>query len=315
MREASAEHVGDWLANVSLEQATVWQPHPIEPLALGRFVLNASHYASEEIDYEGLERLLFLVLDEGREDYGRRWFSVAPADTDIENASSTDLLLGAEETSLGVPLRILFSLQTRLVREQLDEQVGALNEEGIQIIERAFSGELDELRFGLPLSGPDDERLAVDHDTEVIVRLLRTPFFETAFDKARESDLEEKDAGQSESSGVVFYFDMQRVRETSQRYALAAQSNLENYVIFATLRSQLGNISGRLHYELKPDMLLFSINEVEGYSSSELVLVVETKSSEHFESPAFVPREGEDIEIAPVYEAKVGKLGLKVRSR
>lgn len=309
MREASGERVGEWFANVSLEQATVWQPHPIEALTLGRLVLNAPDYASEEIDYEDLERLLFLVLDEGREDYGRRWFSVAPADTDIENASSTDLLLEAEETSLGVPLRILFSLQTKLVREQLDEEVGALTEEGIQIIERAFSRELDELRFGLPLSGPDDERLAVDHDTEAIVRLLRTPFFAATDDVATE---ESEELGEEAAhSGNLFYFHFTSMHEARESFSLAAQTMPKDIEKYAILESHFGRMAGRLRYEF-PHILVFGIDQVEGFTSIEVKLIVETTSSKHFESPPFTPHVGEEIEVAPVFVQEVDKLAIKV---
>lgn len=306
--------LGDWLSKVDLTQAVVWQPQSIETLRFGQLVLNASGYSGEDADYDDVPRLLFLVLDDWREIGGRHWRAVAPADTDVENASSTDLLLNADETSLGVRLRILFSLQTFLAEEQLDEQVGALTNAGEEVVREALASELDEVRFGLALEGPDDERLATDGETEAVVRLLRTPFFAAADREAAPEREVDVAAGRPEweGSGELLVFNLDWVRARGEQLALAAKTGAEDVVAVASLKSDLGEIEGHLRYELMRDMLLFVVDRLEGWREAEIKLVLHTKTSDEIESEPFVPRVGEEVEVGSLFAYDVEELAAKV---
>jgi hypothetical protein len=312
--EAGGDDLGDWLARIDLEKAVVWRPRPTESLGFGRLVLNAADYEGEDADYHEVPRLLFLVLDDGREIDGRRWFAVAPANTDVENASSTDLLLKAEETSLGVPLRILFSLQTFLDEGQMTEEVATLTRAGAEVVRQALAGELDDLRFGLPFAGPDDERLAIDRETEEVVRLLRTPFFSIVVADVAKQPEEEFSAVAAEprQTGQLFFFDLNWLRVRGEQLALAAQTEPEEMVVRASLKTEWGEIEGQLHYELLPrDRLLFLIERLDGFESV-MRLVLQTKTREEIESEPFVPRAGEEVEVASIFLTEVERLAARV---
>jgi hypothetical protein len=311
---AGSGDLGDWLSKIDLTKAVVWQPRPIESLGFGQLVLSASSYIAEDSDYKDVPRLLFLVLNDRRTIAGRRWLAVAPTDTDVENASSTDMLLNANETSLDVRLRILFSLQTFLAEEQLDEQVGALTNAGEEVVRQALGHELDDGRFGLPLEGPDDERLAIDRETEAVVRLLRTPFFavaEEATAAEREAEAPTKIGGQARL-GRLLVFNLDWVRARGEQLALAAKTEAEDVVATASLKSELGEIEGHLRYDLKPDMLFFVIDRLARWQATEIRLVLYTKTSEEIESKPFVPRVGEEVEVGSLFPYQVEELAVKV---
>lgn len=175
--QSAADDLGDWLGSVDLTNAVRWQPRPATSIAFGLLVMNAADYAGADASYHDLWRLAFVVLDDGREIGGRRWLKVAPVDTNIENASSTDLLLRADESELGVPLRVVFSLETSLAEDQISDEVARLTTAGRETLRQAIAGDVDELRYGLPLTGPEDERLIADRELDEVVRVLRSPFF------------------------------------------------------------------------------------------------------------------------------------------
>jgi hypothetical protein len=311
---ADSRDLDDWLSKIDLTEAVVWRPRAIESVGFGQLVLNASGYSGKDDDYENAPRLLFLVLDDGRGIGGRRWHGVAPADTDVENASSTDLLLNADETSLGVRLRVLFSLQTFLAEEQLDEQVGMLTSAGEEVVRQALAGELDQVHFGLPLESPDDERLAIDRETEAVVRRLRTPFFAIADEVAaaeRETEAATK-RGEQESLGRLLIFNLDWVRARGGQLALAAKTEAEDVIATASLKSELGEIEGHLRYDLQPDMLFFVIDRLARWQATEIRLVLYTKTSEEIESKPFVPRVGEEVEVGSLFPYQVEELAVKV---
>lgn len=312
--EAKDDDLSDWLSGIELGNAVVWRPQPAKSPSFGQLVLNAARYAGDDTEYDQAPRLLFLTLDEGREIEGRRWLRVAPADTDVENASSTDLILNAEETDVGVPLRILFSLETSVADEQIDEQVGALTSAGSGIVRQALAGELDDMRFGLPLESPDDERLAVDRETEEVVRLLRTPFFAAALEEAKPEQEPERVAERNEREGLgqLLVFNLDWVRAKGEQLALAAKTETEDVVAIASLKSDLGEIDGHFRYELMRDVLIFVVDRLEGFTTSEIKLVLHTKMSEEIESAPFVPRLGEEVEVGSLFVYDVEELAAKV---
>lgn len=317
--QAKGDSLGDWLDDVVLKDAVVWRTQPATSFAFGALAMNASDYDGAEARYDDLWRLPFVVLDDGREIHGRRWYKVAPIDTDTENASSTDLLLQPEESDLGVPMRVVFSLQTSLAEEQLSDELGRLTAAGEKTLRQALADELDEKRYGLPLTGPEDDRLAADRALEEVVRVLRSPFF------ALGAEVEPAPAPEAETAVVattrsgkswghpsrLFYFHLDRVRATPEKQlALAAQSETVQWVYHASLRTELGEMEGELRWAFMRDTLLFFIERLKGFESP-IQLVVEAKGEE-IESALFVPEAGKEVELAGVFLSDVDKIAAKV---
>jgi hypothetical protein len=314
-RQAAVDDLGDWLNGLDLDSAVVWRPRPLTSAAFGMLVLNAAAYEDDEAGYSNVWRLPFVVIDDGRAIDGRRWFQVAPVDTDVENASSTDLLLRPDESEVGLPLRVIFSLQTTLAEEQIADEVGRLTTAGGDTLHQAIAGELDDMRYGLPLTGPDDERLSADRELEEVVRHLRSPFFALAPHDASElveDDLPERVAlgAESERGGRLFYFNLNRLRASGGQLALAAQTEPTQWVYHASLRTEMGEIEGELRFDLWRDTLLFFIERLEGFQSA-IQLVVESRG-EQIESESFVPQAGEEVEVASVLLPDVEKIAARI---
>ena len=108
---------------------------------------------------EGLNSALVLVLGDSHPEFGRDWYEIAAARTDVENAIEIDLLLHGNESSLGMPFAVRFDLQGYVAASDLRERVGALTASGREVILRARDGLVDESRWGLPIEGPEDRRL------------------------------------------------------------------------------------------------------------------------------------------------------------
>jgi hypothetical protein len=317
--QVSDDSLGDWLDGVALEDAVVWRPRPTTSIAFGLLVMNARDYDGEDASYQNVWRLPFVVLDDGREIRGRCWYKVAPVDTDTENASSTDLLLQSEESDLGVPVRVVFSLQTSLAEEQLSDELGRLTAAGEKTLRQALAGELDEVRYGLPLTGPEDDRLAADRELEEVVRVLRSPFFALAAEaepapaqEAETAVVATTGSGKSWSHAArLFYFHLDRVRATPEKQlALAAQSETAQWVYHASLRTEWGEMEGELRWAFMRDTLLFFIERLKGFDSP-MQLVVEAKGEE-IESALFVPEAGKEVELAGVFLSDVDKIAAKV---
>lgn len=314
--QASGDSLGDWLDGVALEDAVVWRARPATSFAFGSLAMNASDYDGEDARYHDVWRLPFVVLDDGREIRGRRWYKVAPVDTDTENASSTDLLLQSEESDLGVPMRVVFSLQTSLAEEQLSDELGRLTAAGEKTLRQALAGELDEMRYGLPLTGPEDDRLAVDRELEEVARVLRSPFFalepEPAVDYTPRVAASQESHGQEKARIFSLNLDWLHVRK-GQLALAAAQSETAPSTLRVWLNEEDVAIEGQLRYELRPrDLLLFFIDRFEGDASS-MQLVVHTKSGHVKPSPWFKPQAGEEFPVAPVFLPDVDQVEVQVR--
>lgn len=152
-----------------------WRDDPDCPLQAGDIWLSASTFESASISYSELDRLPLLMLDDGVEEEGGRWFDVVPLDSDTENAAELHLLLFPEDSSLGVPLRARFDLQGPVEAGQLQGAVGSLSPAGEELIAAAVRNVAPEARWGPPLAGPDDLRLLGDR-TAPVMRWLTAPY-------------------------------------------------------------------------------------------------------------------------------------------
>jgi hypothetical protein len=336
--EAAHDDLGDWLSRVDLDSAVIFQPKKIDRPSFGDLVLSASRYADCDSSYEGLDRLVLLVLDDGEERGGSRWFRVAPADTDVENATSTDLVLRPSETEMATSWRVLFAHQSTLMRDQLDESIGALTDAGKETLRQALTGELGDERFGTQLEGPSDPRLVADEPTEELMRTLRAPFFalgemETA--KAQEAagivaDLQSAIAARekaaenvflTEGEGELVFFTQlldynDRLFNTDLEPALAAAMGTSDATSFWKLEdARVGQIVGYFLHEFIADRLVFVIEDSQDFAANEIALVVHGRQR-WFESESFLPERGQQVVLVErqgFLDADVEKLAAKVR--
>ena len=330
--EAAGDEFGDWLSRVDLSAAITFQPKKIERASFGELVLSASSYSDGDISYEGLDRVVFVVLDSGEQRSGHDWFRVAPADTDVENATSTDLVLRPSETELATPWRVLFAHQAVLQAAQLEASIGALTDAGKETLRRALTGELGDERFGVTLEGPSDPRLVAEKPIEELMRTLRAPFFAFEGDASTEQEatgvvvegLEQAIAARArdvavEAGGALVYFEpvrdyVSRLFDSNLEPALAAAMESDE-TTFWKLESSFGLIVGFFESALLDDRLEFVVQESHDFHANEIALVVHGRQR-WFESEAFLPHRGARVVVAEragFLDGEVETLAAKVK--
>jgi hypothetical protein len=120
--------------------------------------------------YQELPRLLIVVLDSP--DQAGDLVSVAPVDADVEWATEDDLLLAADESTDGSPLRVRLGWSASLATAQLDEPVAELTPAGLQVVRAAQAGTLTSDRFGAMVVYDTDARLARDAELRTTLEVL-----------------------------------------------------------------------------------------------------------------------------------------------
>lgn len=116
-------------------------PRPAAPVGItepapGHLWWTAERFEDETLGYDGLLRLLVLIL-RVRDDYGRTWWQVAPVDEDVEWATSDDAILHKDDTTDGAPLRVCLADELLLARGQLDVAAAQLTDSGSEAVQAA----------------------------------------------------------------------------------------------------------------------------------------------------------------------------------
>jgi hypothetical protein len=173
LRANAAEEAfsSDWISTVDLSSSPQWALSDPDQVRAGQIWLTRESFQINKVSYSNVDRVFVLVLDDPVEEYNWQWVNVAPVLTDTDSATSTDLLLSADQTTLDVPVAAYLRYQTILMRNQLDACIGDLTEAGQEVLQTVKAGSFDEARFGAQLESPND------------IRLARTDFLQTAVDQ------------------------------------------------------------------------------------------------------------------------------------
>lgn len=308
LRSAEGEKLGSWQADMDFSKAVRWRPESALTWSFGDLALSAPSFMDDAISYADLNRLLFVVLDDGVEQDGRVWHRAAPVETDVEIAGETDLILAANETMLGVPLRMILGFQTTLDAGQLNERVSTLTAAGRDLLQATIQGETGDERFGVALRGPDDMRVEADHAIEGLLRTLRAPFFaraDTEVEEADDHETQETEAGELVAlhSAADAFFDTTRFDltlqaiETEELALAAATAAAATKVLVAELKAEFGALTGLLLYTMPDDTLRFIVKDIFEFHANQMKLFVRAHDR-IFETPAFRPQEGKEITIA-----------------
>lgn len=254
--------------------------------------------------YEGVDRLLLLVVGDPHADHEVQWLDVVPVLSDVERATETDVLFAADENSLGAPWRALFAHQCKVAREQLDTRVGSLWEAGQMVLAAAFSGELDERRWGPPLQHPSDPRAFLDSELEEGLMRLRTPWLlmTELTDEPGERPLGPylvKDYPTNAENEVSqrSIFSLKPVFEPPRELALAAASSSPDIRELWELDSAQVKLVGKLHVDFAKGLLSFVVVSVQLKQAKRLRLHLVAFGDTH-ESAPFTPAPGVEVPLA-----------------
>jgi ribonuclease HIII len=206
--------------DLHLEEAPRWSEEKRSFASFGDIWLTASSYANDPLRYEGLDRLLVVVVSEPEHDQGWSWVDVVPLTTSTGSPTELDFVLYDHETSLAVTVEVKGRYPTKLDFSQLDSWIGALTDEGRAVVQAAQRGEADAARFGTPFEGPDDERLWADKPLAGTIDLL-SGLYLAWLDGAAEAPIAEHHVGK------LIELPEPRSREAAEEefvYQLAARS-------------------------------------------------------------------------------------------
>jgi hypothetical protein len=315
----------------ALAHAPKWTEEERGEVAIGQIWLTAGSGKT----YAALRRQIVLVVA-AREEFEQTWFSITPLTTETELATNADLLLGANDTTLAIPLAAQFRLQTPLAREQLESYLGQATESGQELVTAAVAGTLDSEHFGAALSRANDRRLRRLEETREIMARLGSDYGE-ALARAEEAEEAEANTGSDDPVAVLepakakalafaklwheqvgsedeldvdvgaglFVFQLKAVkpaapeRQLELAAATVARSNpWINHFAFERERYAL-----RVRLELKDpmrgeEMLLLLIDHVSGFPSAPMLISFATTAGVRIESEPFDPTKENQVVIA-----------------
>jgi hypothetical protein len=241
---------------------------------------------------------------------GRSWAHIVPLSTDIENATSLDLLLGDADTDLAVPWRALLRYQTVAERSDFDSRIGTLTPTGRGMLEQVLAGSAPAERFGSAIAGPLDSRAAMPEPAIATLQFGRTYALLH----------EEAEVTQQSTAGVSFAMRLtRRPSPAPEGLALAAASAAPSEdLIWSVDIPGRGRLQGRVEYRLSEDQLVFVVEDIEekerGLHSVASIALLSPRLTTPIASQAFVPQVGREILLAcnlGVFPEEINQLELR----
>jgi hypothetical protein len=259
-----------------------------------------------------VSRIPLLVLSNPWEEGGRMWIEVVPISNDIEDATALDAVLSRGDTDLEVPWRAILRHQSVAQRDDLGTCIGRLTSRGKAFLQDVVSGRAPEDRFGAPVEGPDDARLALPEDMEHAVRRIGQAY-------ARMLERDESD----ERVHRVVVFTMHRptapeLSDEPLRLAAASNWSTEN-IPWVVEIPQRGSIRGRIEHRYFDDDLQFVIEEVVqeqlGLTRTAWFAIWSDRVATPVTSRPFLPAVGERVSIARgrgIFPREITRLELRL---
>jgi len=267
---------------------------------------------SPTLDVTSLARALLLVISDPWPEGGRSWAHVVPLSTDIETATSLDLLLARVDSDVAVPWRALLRYQTVAERKDLDSRIGTLTPSGRALLDQVLAGRAPVERLGSAIAGPLDSRVALPEAASTALRRL-----------GRGYALLHEEGEAAKPPTRVASFAMRQTRRqspTPEGLALAAASSAasEN-VIWSVDIPGRGRLQGRVEYRLSEDQLVFVVEDIEekerGLHSAARIALSSERLATPTASQPFVPAVGQEILLGRdlgIFPEEINQLELRL---
>jgi hypothetical protein len=249
-----------------------------------------------------LRRALLIVVSDVWEEEDHFWYDVVPLTSDIghrtsdiEDATSLDLLLVRANTTLEVPGRMLLRYQAVADVHGLGSRVGTLTATGRAIVKDALAGCAPGQRFGTPVEGESDPRVRISDELDLTIRLINQHYAQVM-----ETDNISKRPGRVLSFPMHTISINSAVGKTNSNLAVASHTEQEmNHWIVKI--PERGSIRGRIEYEYSTDELFFAVEEVGeqlGLQTTAWIVVWADRHDTPAESQHFHPTIDQRIVIA-----------------
>jgi hypothetical protein len=243
---------------------------------------------------------------------------VVPLWTDRENATSSDLLLSAEDTTTGVPWRVAFRRQSLLPPRAIGSEIGELTSSGQDEVSTALDGFIAPDRSGPDIESEFDSRLTADEWLTDALDLARHDLRAPSGASPSLSTSDPVDLTAVDAAGQVYLFDIKRFADTPhQSFALAAASGTPtSHIVRAFLRTPSGvEVDGAFRWMLPvdgSDRLVLHADVVHGLNRPVL-LVLYARDNRRFETWAHLAS-GAEVTLADagVSHRDVERLEMRV---
>lgn len=256
-----------WIEGVDRPSAPAWKAQPAEGATFGQVCLatgaGKSAWMTERLNAPLTDALLVLITGDAFEEAGQSWVPAVPLRSDVEDATLTDYLMTADETSLGFPLRLVFSHQDPIQTESLVARVGSLVASAEARLHEALEGNGGPDRWGTAV-GTAAGSSRYDHHWSAAVSALRSPWLSHLADSSSEvvADsphnvwlLRQPAEGSGESTGVVHWL---RPRPAQEVLAFAAKASEPTAADVWAMQEPF-ELEGRLRTEWSTARLLFRV--------------------------------------------------------
>jgi hypothetical protein len=262
---------------------------------------------------KSVTRVLVLLVSDAWEESGRSWCDIVPLSTDIENATSVDLLIQRTDTGLGIPWRMLSRYQTIANIRDLGARIGELTNSGREIVKKALVGHAPEDRYGTPIEGSNDTRARTPEELDRTIQMIGRQYAEI---------LESETVSVKTSRILSFEMHPMPIRPVvaTQPASLAAATGAEpegNYW-FVQIPAR-GRIEGRVEHKYSEDELLFVIENVTeeqlGLQTTAWITVWAAKQEEAVTSQPFHPTANERVVMGRdlgVFPREIRRLELRL---
>jgi len=227
-----------------------------------------------------------------------------PLSSDVESATSVDVVMRRSDTDMNIPWCVLFRHQTTAEIGDLESRIGRLTDRGKALIANVLDGRIPADRTGSPIEGPQDPRARLSEDLERSLKLLGR----------RYARLHE---GPEEAQAArVLTFPMRQVlfnESTIGQLSLAASTSVEHetkhWAVDIPLR---GHLQGRVDHRFFDDELHFVIENVveeqSGLGPTAWFAVWYVGLNEPVTSQPFDPKTDHDVLIAKGLEVFPGEI-------
>lgn len=233
-----------------------------------------------------LQRIPVLVFSEPWHEQGHTWCEAVPLSSDVENATSLDLVMLHTDSDINVPWRALLRHQTIVDTGDLESRIGRVTTQGQALLRDVLDGRAPQARFGPAIESAEDTRAELPELLNSSMRLMGRAYAELM-----------EGPGQT-SSARVLTFPMRPLAIHSHRATaqvrLAASTSVEReHPRWEVDVPHWGHLKGRVDLRFADDELLFVIESVEeahiAVGSTAWVAVWSDRLSKPVTSAAFDP--------------------------
>ena len=244
---------------------------------------------------DDLPRVPVLVISEVWPEKGSSWCELVPLSSDIENATSLDLVMLRSDTDMNVRWRALLRHQTIGATSDLETRIGQLTAQGETLVKNVIEGRAPADRFGSPIDGAEDSRVRAPQEVDRAMRLIGCSYAELLTDR------------EQAKPARVLAFPMRPAVAHGESAAgplsLAASTDVEHETTSWSVDiPQRGRVHGRVDHRYLDDELVFVVEDITeeplGFGATAWIAFWSDRLAAPVTSVPFDPKRDHEVSIS-----------------